>query len=319
MLFRDDDRFGGTLQATAERRDVGVEIVEKDYWVTEALRVLADKFRDDFVFKGGTSLSKGYHCVQRFSEDIDLLVLKNDRGRGASERLMKDMVTSVANTLELVPHDRKRGRDHHSEFLEYEPLQTINQSFNNSILLEMGVRGDDYPPHAILAIKSLVADELEIAEFDIGPFTDLTEFEAPVLHPGRTLVEKTLMLHNTVTSANWQAGDLDPRLARFGRHYHDVHQLLRLEEVRVWLTNRGEFIDVVARHEEVNREHFGIEVPPRPPAGYSKSDAFRRDFEGNATLARWYLDAMGQLHLGPDPIPPWDEVMVTIEDSADLL
>ena len=50
MLFRDDDRFGGTLQATAERRDVGVEIVEKDYWVTEALRVLADKFRDDFVF-----------------------------------------------------------------------------------------------------------------------------------------------------------------------------------------------------------------------------------------------------------------------------
>ena len=43
------------------------------------------------------------------------------------------------------------------------------------------------------------------------------------------------------------------------------------------------------------------------------------DEGSNATLARWYLDAMGQLHLGPDPIPPWDEVMVTIEDSADLL
>jgi hypothetical protein len=318
VLYRDDDRFGGTLQAAAERRNVGFEIVEKDYWVSEALRVLADEFREDFVFKGGTSLSKCYRCIQRFSEDIDILVLKNDRGRGACERLMKDMVASVADALELAPHNRNRGRDHHREYLDYTPLQPIEGAFKSSILLEMGTRGDDYPAHAALAVRPLVADDLEDAAFDISSYADLTEFEVPVLHPGRTLVEKILMLHNTVTSADWSAGP-DPRLARFGRHYHDVQQLLLLDEVRVWLADREAFAETVTQHEAVNRDHFDTEVPPRPPHGYSDSDAFRRDFAENPTLERWYVGAMDELHLGPDPTPTWDEVMTTIEESADLL
>jgi hypothetical protein len=47
--------------------------VEKDYWVSEALRALASGYGDDFVFKGGTSLSKGYRIIELFSEDIGRL------------------------------------------------------------------------------------------------------------------------------------------------------------------------------------------------------------------------------------------------------
>jgi predicted nucleotidyltransferase component of viral defense system len=50
------------------------QIIEKDYYVTEALRLLAGSYSDRIIFKGGTSLSKGWNLIQRFSEDIDIFL-----------------------------------------------------------------------------------------------------------------------------------------------------------------------------------------------------------------------------------------------------
>lgn len=89
--LRDTEEFGPTLDAVAERLDISATAVEKDYWVSEVLRVLAAASPDDFIFKGGTSLSKAYRIAERFSEDIDVLVLPGQRGRGAVDKLMKAM------------------------------------------------------------------------------------------------------------------------------------------------------------------------------------------------------------------------------------
>jgi len=69
--FADLDEFGPTLDAAAERLGISPTAVEKDYWVSEVLRVLGRAFGGDFIFKGGTSLPKAYRLVERFSEDID--------------------------------------------------------------------------------------------------------------------------------------------------------------------------------------------------------------------------------------------------------
>jgi len=87
-LFRDTGEFSPTLDAAAERMGIGPTAVEKDYWVTQILRVLADSYVDDFVFKRGTSLSKGFGLIERFSEDIDILVVAGGRGSGATDTLM---------------------------------------------------------------------------------------------------------------------------------------------------------------------------------------------------------------------------------------
>ena len=58
--------------------------------------MLGRDFRGDFIFKGGTSLSKGYRLVERFSEDIDVLVLPGERGGGATDKLMKAMADAAA-------------------------------------------------------------------------------------------------------------------------------------------------------------------------------------------------------------------------------
>jgi len=91
VYFRDLAEFGATIGAAAEQLGISGTAIEKDYWVTQVLQALQQGFGNDFVFKGGTSLSKGYGIVERFSDDLDILILPGDRGKGATDKLMKSM------------------------------------------------------------------------------------------------------------------------------------------------------------------------------------------------------------------------------------
>lgn len=72
-LFRD------AIRITAQQMNIPPEFVEKDYWVTYALfTIFNNEIGKDTVFKGGTALSKCYKLIERFSEDIDLVVLRRE-------------------------------------------------------------------------------------------------------------------------------------------------------------------------------------------------------------------------------------------------
>lgn len=75
-LFEHPDFDQAILRAEEHFRDRGLRpsIIEKDYYVTEALRIIAETTGDRVIFKGGTSLSKGWNLIERFSEDIDLFL-----------------------------------------------------------------------------------------------------------------------------------------------------------------------------------------------------------------------------------------------------
>ena len=72
-LFEHPD-FEQAIIRAAEHYGMGLRpaIIEKDYYVTESLRIIAQTAADKVIFKGGTSLSKGWNLIQRFSEDIDI-------------------------------------------------------------------------------------------------------------------------------------------------------------------------------------------------------------------------------------------------------
>ena len=76
MLFQHADFEQAMLRAAEHFRDRGLRpaIIEKDYYVTEALRIIAITAPDKIIFKGGTSLAKGWNLIQRFSEDIDIFL-----------------------------------------------------------------------------------------------------------------------------------------------------------------------------------------------------------------------------------------------------
>lgn len=68
-LHENKELFNDAILATSEQKNIQAIYIEKDYWVTMALFL---------IFKGGTSLSKCYNLIDRFSEDIDLVVLRKD-------------------------------------------------------------------------------------------------------------------------------------------------------------------------------------------------------------------------------------------------
>lgn len=75
-LYEHPDFEQAILRAADHFRPVGLRpaVIEKDYFVTEALRIVAATGGDKIIFKGGTSLSKGWNLIQRFSEDIDIFL-----------------------------------------------------------------------------------------------------------------------------------------------------------------------------------------------------------------------------------------------------
>lgn len=64
--FRDNAIFATTVDTVVDQLDISATAVEKDYWVSQILHVLEIEFSDDFIFKGGTSLSKGYRILSHF-------------------------------------------------------------------------------------------------------------------------------------------------------------------------------------------------------------------------------------------------------------
>ena len=70
-LHNDNDLFTEVIAEVNTKTGIAQSIVEKDYYVTMILKLLA-KSNPDTVFKGGTALSKCFHLIDRFSEDIDI-------------------------------------------------------------------------------------------------------------------------------------------------------------------------------------------------------------------------------------------------------
>ena len=320
MRFRDSDEFGPTLDVVAERLDISATGVEKDYWVSEVLRVLVASFPDDFVFKGGTSLSKGYGIIERFSEDIDMLVLPGDRGRGAVDKLMKAMGEAAAAGVggEATGVGGAESGRHRSFAVSYPATRKRTALIATSVLLEMGVRRGRHP-HERVAIGSLLGEALAAAGNDLDEYEDLAPFEVPVLHPARTLLEKLVHVHEL--SLPLIADDGQPPKPRSGRHFSDIHELLGDERVLRLLEDRHQTRAVIDSIDEITQKFFGGTegASARPEGGFASSAAFDPATSASARCRVAYEATMPELYFGSDPLPTWDEICQRVADRAALL
>ena len=241
--------------------------------MTQVLRELHLHFGAGFMFKGGTSLSKGYGIIERFSEDVDVLVVSN---AGASvkegERHLEAMTDAVAAALGLSWHEQRapsRGRlAGRGDLLEYP--QRIAPGIGVSVragvvLLEAGY-GEGQEPCEMVTIRTLVGEALGITD----DYEDLGPFRLQALEPRRTLIEKLFALHHVAST--WD-GSEEPAQRRFGRHYYDVYQLLGHPETLNKLKRRAEFDNIVGEVERISTSQFGG-TTPRPAGGFATSPAF---------------------------------------------
>jgi predicted nucleotidyltransferase component of viral defense system len=276
LALSDAPEFEDVIRAAAAHHGILPDLIRKDYWVTRVLRAVATDATQSgrVLFKGGTSLSKGWRLIDRFSEDIDLLLTgpafgSMPEGRKQRERQFKELRARIEDETPLRLPERTSLTREEWDFLylrddlhcniRYPLPDRTAHSAGSSVwlLVEMGYRGGVHP-HAPRPITSLVAEFIDTqpaARAVLIPYAaDLMPFQMELLKPERTLTEKLLLLHTQMS-----AGVEGARRVRT-RHYYDITRLAeRSEDVRMSL-ERGELHELLRDAARVSNAYFGTAI-----------------------------------------------------------
>lgn len=238
-LHLDKDNFEGAIIATAEYLKIPEIFIEKDYWVTYALHALFhSKVKTGVVFKGGTSLSKCYKVIERFSEDIDLVVVKNDDDTGNTlKRKLKEVTDVVENSLlEVVPNDPQSKKLGSLRKIVYSypkiGVQGIYGEVRENIVVEVSHLGN-FQPNVEKPICTLIAQYIKTTQTPelIAQF-GLEDFQVKALAVERTFCEKIISLVRFSHTEN-PLEDLSKKV----RHTYDLHQLMQLKEIQNFVSS----------------------------------------------------------------------------------
>lgn len=228
-LHQDPAAFADAVSAAAGALGISETLVEKDYWVTWVLRNLAaSPWADRVVFKGGTSLSKAYRLVERFSEDVDLAVIREaGMTDSAVKRLLGQVHHAAAGDL---PEVAELGRKWTKNRVVYHRYPQVFPAAipvaTEHILLEITAFGQPHP-YRQLPLISYVGEHLLAAGFvEAVVEYGLAEFDFNVLSMGRTFSEKVMALVRASYEENPAA-----ELGRKVRHLYDLHHLYAHPEV----------------------------------------------------------------------------------------
>lgn len=233
-LHLDKDNFEGAIIAAAEYFLIPEIFIEKDYWVTYALSELFhSKAKEGVVFKGGTSLSKCYKIIERFSEDIDLVVIKKGTDTGNDLKRKLKEITSIVDEsiLKEVLNDSNTSKRGSLRKIVYSyPKIGMSGDYGQvreHITLEVSHLGN-FKPNETKSICTLIADYIKTTpNFELITQFGLEDFEVKTLAVERTFCEKIISLVRFSYTEN-PLEDLSKKV----RHTYDLHQLLQLEKIQ---------------------------------------------------------------------------------------
>lgn len=218
MLHNDRDLLEQLILRTSEYLGVKAEIVEKDYYVTLFLKELV-AVSPDIIFKGGTSLSKCYHLIERFSEDIDLNIETETK---PSESKRKQLKRDIVNTIEKLnftltnPDDVKSRREYNRYIIDFSSVLGVSY-LKEMLIVETAIYQRAYPTIRMKA-GSLIYDYLSENNFeDFIKQYDLEPFELNVQTVERTMLDKIYALADYYLAGT---------IAEHSRHIYDIYKLL---------------------------------------------------------------------------------------------
>lgn len=222
MLYHDKQMFEQMILRTSSYLGAKAEIVEKDYFVTLFLKKLTE-IMPEIVFKGGTSLSKCYHVIQRFSEDIDLNLQADKKPSESQRKRMKSAIIQVIEELQfqlMNPEDVRSRREYNRYMIDY-PSSVSADYLKEQLIVETAIYQRAYPTRKMKA-DSLIYQFLTQNGFDeyVEQY-DLHPFELNVQTAERTMIDKIYALADYYLLGT---------TAEHSRHIYDIYKLSGIVE-----------------------------------------------------------------------------------------
>ena len=239
-FIHNDSEFKELLSIVSGQKGIDITLVEKDYWIMHALYSLQQQ-GIEFELKGGTSLSKGYGLIHRFSEDIDIhirtnfgLVTEGKEDKPQVREARKEFYDVLANSL-LIDGIIEITRDHEFDDTEkyrsggirlyYQSHTPTIDGLKDGILLEAGF--DNVTPNKPIDISSWIWDHL-VSINASSNYINNTAVGVECYHPGYTLIEKLQTIVRKYRNKD-NPGASDDK--NFMRQYYDVYCLLGNSDV----------------------------------------------------------------------------------------
>jgi predicted nucleotidyltransferase component of viral defense system len=261
-----DETRRNACEQVAEAVGMSAFAVEKDWWITQILSIIFEMDVAPFmVFKGGTSLSKAWKLIERFSEDIDLAI---DRSYfGFTGELTKKQKTSLRKAAsaytsgpfleELKARFTEKGlsgvhfnlidasdSDQDPRIIEvyYTNVVTTGSEYlKPKILIEVGCRSLR-EPYSNQPVISLIDDYYKGMEFTISGI------EVPTVIPERTFLEKIFLLHE-----EFQRPTEKMRTDRLSRHLYDLYYLSKTNAAEKAINNQELYETIVVHRYKLSR------------------------------------------------------------------
>jgi predicted nucleotidyltransferase component of viral defense system len=216
-LHDNKEEFRNAVLFAADQSRLPPAAVEKDYYVTIILKGLKERL-PFIVFKGGTSLSKCYKVINRFSEDIDVTIdTKLSQGQMGK---VKDSIIAVADQLGMTIlnlDETKSRRSYNKYLLAYDTvIEKLNDVLQPTVILETSFAEVSFPT-VFLPVDSYIGDMMQIEAPEMVESFGLLPFEMKVQGIDRTMIDKIFAICDY-----YLKGDI----RRHSRHIYDIYKLL---------------------------------------------------------------------------------------------
>ncbi|HZZ44209.1 MAG TPA: nucleotidyl transferase AbiEii/AbiGii toxin family protein [Tepidisphaeraceae bacterium] len=318
-LFEHPDFEQAILRAAEHFRSRRLRpaIIEKDYYVTEALRVIADVAGDKVIFKGGTSLSKGWNLIDRFSEDIDIFLdpvaFEPPLGKRGIDRELKNLRNAVGGHpgLQFVEAESQTiGGFGRADRFSYVQRFAGAGEVANHVLLEAGTASGREPTN-VVQLRSYLGQFLEETGVSLGA-DDEGGFPFRLLHFRRTFVEKLFAIHSKIELLKRDGRPI----GSYARHYYDLYQLASQPDVLNMLPSE-EYALLKADYDRISRTHFPKSYFCPEGMCFAQSDALFPPIELATVLGEEYEQQCKTLCYGE--FPTWRQIQARMEELKQLL
>jgi len=251
--------FNSLINVTAKSLNLQNHFVEKDYWITFILLKLSQsEYRENFIFKGGTALSKAYTVIERFSEDIDLALYLPEATGNQRKKIIDKTSKEITKDLKEVFMDEVTSKGSRFRRTVHEYPKTFSKLYPDQTTEKIIVEINSFTQpknYGYSQINSYIGDFLKKSKQDefIDQF-ELKEFGLYVLGLERTLTEKIFSL---VRASYGEKGQEE--LKKKIRHIYDIYKILQIENMKMFVES-NEFFEILLqtrKDDSLNKDFYG--------------------------------------------------------------